>query len=176
MTKLKIAAATAVILIVGTSVADARRHYYTSYRHAYRPEPTPASAFPAIAFQYYPNQTRQYRRQRHSVFRSSGQTVAHPSGCPGRAFCGCGVSVKVFGKPVRNLYLARNWYKFPRTAAAPGMVAVRNHHVMYIQSLDANGNATVYDPNSGGHQTRIHTRSLSGYTVVNPYGKAVAGL
>jgi hypothetical protein len=74
----------------------------------------------------------------------------------------------VFGRPVRELYLARNWYKFPRAHAAAGMVAVRRHHVMYIQSVDANGNATVYDPNSGGHQTRIHTRSLAGFTVVNP--------
>lgn len=100
--------------------------------------------------------------------------VSHPSGCPRTAFCGCGVSVKVFGHPVRDLFLASNWFKFPRTHAAPGMVAVRNHHVMYIISADANGNATVYDPNSGRHQTRIHEVSLSGYRVVNPtsYGRA----
>ena len=98
--------------------------------------------------------------------------VSHPAGCPYTAFCGCGVSVKVFGHPVRDLFLASNWFKFPRTHAAPGMVAVRNHHVMYIMSADANGNATVYDPNSGHHQTRIHEVSLSGYRVVNPSGYA----
>jgi hypothetical protein len=26
----------------------------------------------------------------------------------------------------------------------------------------------AYDANSGGHATRIHARSLRGYTVVNP--------
>ena len=96
--------------------------------------------------------------------------LPHPSGCPRTAFCGCGVSVKVFGHPVRNLFLASNWRRFPRTSPAPGMVAVRNHHVMLIVALDGNGNATVYDPNSGGHQTRQHVRSLSGYYVVNPNG------
>lgn len=108
---------------------------------------------------------------RHSsTSYDEGRIVSHPSGCPHSAFCGCGVSVKVFGHPIRNLYLASNWFKFPHAAPAPGMVAVRNHHVMYIEAVDANGNAVVYDPNSGGHQTRIHTRSLAGYRVVNPHG------
>ena len=67
-----------------------------------------------------------------------------------------------------------NWFKFPHAHPAAGMVAVRNHHVMYIMAYDGNGNATVYDPNSGGHQTRIHTRSLSGYSVRDPHGSRVA--
>jgi hypothetical protein len=54
------------------------------------------------------------------------------------------------------------------------MAAVRNHHVMVIESVDGNGNATVYDANSGGHQTRIHVRSLSGYRVVDPHASHVA--
>ena len=77
---------------------------------------------------------------------------------------------KVFGRPIRNLFLASNWFKFPRANPAPGMVAVRHHHVMYIMAVDGNGNATVYDPNSGGHRTRIHTRSLAGYSIRNPNG------
>ena len=101
---------------------------------------------------------------------ASGEVVAHPDGCPKRQFCGCGVSLKVFGKPIRELFLARNWFKFPKTAAAPGMVAVRKSHVMYIQAIDANGDAVVYDQNSGGHKTRIHSRSLAGFVVVNPHG------
>lgn len=103
-----------------------------------------------------------------------GRVVAHPAGCPSRAFCGCGVSVKVFGKPIRDLFLARNWFKFPRATPGAGMVAVRNGHVMYIMAYDGNGNATVYDPNSGGHRTRIHIRSLAGYRVVNPHGARMA--
>lgn len=100
--------------------------------------------------------------------------VSHPSGCPRIAFCGCGVSVKVFGHPVRSLFLASNWFRFPRAIPGPGMVAVRNHHVMLILAYDANGNATVYDPNSGGHLTRIHQHTLAGYRIVNPNSYASA--
>jgi hypothetical protein len=100
--------------------------------------------------------------------------LPHPSGCPWRAFCGCGVSVRVFGHPVRELFLASNWFRFPRALAGAGMVAVRNHHVMFIESYNGDGNATVYDPNSGGHQTRTHLRSLRGYVVVNPHGSHLA--
>lgn len=32
----------------------------------------------------------------------------------------------------------------------------------------------AYDANSGGRTTRIHARSLRGYTVVNPRGGSVA--
>ena len=117
---------------------------------------------------------RHHRYIHYDYSRSDSQIVSHPSGCPGRAFCGCGVSVRVFGHPVRSLYLAANWFKYPRTSPAVGMVAVRNHHVMYIMAVDANGNATVYDPNSGGHRTRIHTRSLAGYRIVNPHGSHMA--
>ena len=117
------------------------------------------------------------KHHHHHYYRSAsyGETiVSHPAGCPWHAFCGCGVSVKVFGHPVRKLFLASNWFRFPRASPAAGMVAVRNHHVMYIMSVDANGNATVYDPNSGQHQTRIHTRSLAGYSVRNPHGARIA--
>lgn len=112
-------------------------------------------------------------QQRHSY--SAGEIVSHPSGCPWRAFCGCGVSVKVFGRPIRDLFLAENWLrKFPRAAPGAGMVAARRGHVMYIIDYLGNGMAQVYDPNSGGHQTRIHTRSLAGYRVVDPHGGRVA--
>mgnify|MGYP003336276702 CR=1 FL=1 len=110
------------------------------------------------------------RRHRAHAY-DYGQLQPHPDGCPRRLFCGCGVSVKVFGYPIRNLFLAANWLKFPRAAPGPGMVAARRGHVMYIISYDGSGSATVYDPNSGGHQTRIHTRSLSGYRIVNPHAR-----
>jgi len=118
-----------------------------------------------------------HRHHHHKAIHydySDSRIVSHPSGCPGRAFCGCGVSVRVFGRPIRSLYLAANWFRFPRTEPSAGMVAVRNHHVMYIIDYNGNGNATVYDPNSGGHQTRIHTRSLAGYKIVNPHGSHIA--
>ena len=96
--------------------------------------------------------------------------VPHPSGCPATQFCGCGVSVKVFGHPVRDLYLASAWRRFPRATARPGMVAIwGSRHVAYIISVDGD-EAMLYDPNSGGHATRIHRRSLAGATIVNPGG------
>ena len=102
-------------------------------------------------------------------FYDYGQTLAHPSGCPWHAFCGCGVSVKVFGHSVRSLWLASAWYHFPRAAPGPGMVAVWPHHVAYIESMSG-GKPLLYDPNSGGHMTREHHAPLTGAVIVNPNG------
>lgn len=96
--------------------------------------------------------------------------VAHPAGCPVRAFCGCGAAMRVFGRPVRNLWLAANWFHFPRSMPAPGMVAVRRHHVFVIETHIRGSLWLTYDANSGGHATRIHARSIEGYTIVNPRG------
>ncbi len=101
---------------------------------------------------------------------AQAEIVAHPSGCPARAFCGCGAAVRVFGHAVRDLWLAANWFRFPRAAPAPGMVAVRAHHVFVLEANLGNGLWQVYDANSGGHATRIHARSIAGYAVVNPRG------
>lgn len=99
----------------------------------------------------------------------------HPSGCPSRAFCGCGAAVRVFGSPVRSLWLAANWFSFPRTAPGAGMVAVRRHHVFVLEAHLEGGTWLAYDANSGGHATRIHARSIRGYTIVNPHaGLALA--
>ena len=98
----------------------------------------------------------------------------HPFPCPRVAFCGCGASVKVFGKPVRDLYLARNWYRFPRTSPASGMVAVRRHHVFVLQHHVSGDVWMVYDANSGRRQTRVHHRSIAGWAIVNPHGSRLA--
>ena len=94
----------------------------------------------------------------------------HPTGCPHIAFCGCGVSVRVFGHSIRSLWLAANWFKFPRTTPHAGAVAVRAHHVFYIEENYGDGTVLAYDPNSGGHLTRRHRVSLAGYTIVEPRG------
>ena len=106
----------------------------------------------------------------------SGRVVAHPEGCPWRQFCGCGASIRVFGRSIRSLWLAAAWFKFPRATPAPGMAAVRNHHVMVLESHVSGDVWTVYDANSGGHQTRVHQRSIAGYVIVNPRASQVAGL
>ena len=94
--------------------------------------------------------------------------VAHPPGCPARAFCGCGAAVRVFGSPVRSLWLAAAWLRFPRAAPAPGMVAARRGHVFVLEQHLGGSLWQVYDANSGGRQTRIHARSIAGYQIVNP--------
>lgn len=104
------------------------------------------------------------------------QIVAHPEGCPRRLFCGCGATKRlkeVWGiiveKP-RELWLAANWYRFPKSEPAPGMIAVRRHHVYVIEAYLGANKVLAYDANSGGGKTRIHVRSLAGYAVVNPRG------
>lgn len=106
--------------------------------------------------------------QRVRYVRGPAQILPHPTGCPSRSFCGCGVSLHVFGKSIRELWLAANWLRFPPASPAPGMVAARRGHVMAILQSHGDGTATVYDPNSGGHKTRIWRRNLHGYRVVNP--------
>lgn len=101
---------------------------------------------------------------------SRAQILPHPTGCPRRAFCGCGAAVEVFGKPIRSLWLAANWLRFPRAAPAPGMVAARRGHVFIIKQVLGGGKVLAYDANSGGRKTRLHVRSLAGFTVVDPSG------
>ena len=103
-----------------------------------------------------------------AVANFAAQILPHPPGCPRRLFCGCGAAVEVFGRPVRNLWLAANWLKFPPAAPAPGMVAARSGHVMVIRQYLGNNRALVYDANSGGGLTRVHVRSLSGFSIRNP--------
>lgn len=109
-------------------------------------------------------------RSRTRTTSSSATILPHPAGCPRRAFCGCGAAVEVFGKPLRHLWLAASWLKFPAAAPGPGMVAARRGHVMVIRQMVSPGMALVYDANSGRGATRLHVRSLSGFRVVNPRG------
>ncbi len=111
------------------------------------------------------------RHHQRLSYATEGQLVSHPEGCPRTQFCGCGVSKRVWGVAKREFYTARSYYSLPRATCAPGMVAILHaHHVAAIESCDGNGIATLYDPNSGGHQTRIHQRDISHATIVNPNG------
>lgn len=101
----------------------------------------------------------------------SGERVigGRPAGCPS-SFCGCGAALRVFGRVVPELNLASNWLRFPRTSPAPGMVAARRGHVFVLEHPLGGDMWMAYDANSGGHATRMHARSLRGYTIVNPRG------
>lgn len=114
------------------------------------------------------------RHQEDSPGRTATQIVDHPEGCPRTAFCGCGVSLRIFGRNIRAAWLAAWWFRFPQAEPAPGMVAVRRHHVFAILKVLRPGVVLAYDPNSGGHKTRIHARSLAGYSVRNPGSKYAA--
>jgi hypothetical protein len=107
---------------------------------------------------------------------SNGRPIvvgARPGECP-RSFCGCEASRYLFGHVRTDLNLASNWMrKFPRSSPAPGMAAVRNHHVFVLMSQVDGNNWLVHDGNSGHGLTREHVRSISGYTVVNPQGTGI---
>jgi hypothetical protein len=113
-----------------------------------------------------------YRRVPEALQRvmaeGAGRVVSHPVGCPRRAFCGCGAAVRIFGKPIRSLWLAANWFRFPRASPAPGTVAVRRHHVFVLERKISGATWLVYDANSGRHRTRVHPRSIAGYVIVDP--------
>lgn len=131
--------------------ARARRLY--AYAPSYRIDENNASSASTSRHHYYESQI----------------VGGRPSGCPYQ-YCGCYVSLKVFGRIIPSLNLAANWFRFPRAAPAPGMVAVRNHHVFLIAAVNSDGTVVAHDGNSGHHLTRIHVRSLAGYRVVNPHG------
>lgn len=94
-----------------------------------------------------------------------------PAGCPYR-FCGCALSIKLFGRIIPTLNLAANWLRFPRTAPAPGMVAARRGHVFKLLAHRGGHRWQVWDANSGRGRIRIHDRSIAGYQIVNPHGGA----
>jgi len=104
-----------------------------------------------------------------SIAAHSGEIVSHPAGCPRSLFCGCGVSVRVFGHPVPSLFQAKAWKRFRRTTPHAGAVVIfGSYHVAYIEQSYGDGTALLYDPNSGGGATRLHRRSITGLTVVDP--------
>ena len=112
----------------------------------------------------------QHFREAMAMVPSSEHVVGgRPAGCPSR-FCGCEASLYKFGRIIPGLNLASNWRRFPRAAPAPGMAAVRSGHVMILEQQVAGNVWTVHDGNSGGHVTREHSRSLAGYTIVDPNG------
>lgn len=106
----------------------------------------------------------------------AAQILPHPPGCPPVLFCGCGSALEVFGRHVREAWVARWWLRFPVAQPAPGRVAVRRdgHHVFVIREVLSDNRVLAYDPNSGRRKTRLHVRSLSNYSVRDPRSYASA--
>lgn len=121
-----------------------------------------------------PVPVKQYVRSgaQYMVADRQERIVAHPAGCPRTLFCGCGVSVRVWGKPRREFYRADAYRVFKRSIVAAGNVAWRYRrgggHAVYIEEVISGNVARVYDPNSGGHKTRIQVLDLTGWNVVSP--------
>ena len=105
----------------------------------------------------------------YTVKQAAQVIGGRPAGCP-RQFCGCGASLHLFGKIVPGLNLAANWLRFPRAAPAPGMVAARRGHVFVLKQHLGGNTWLAHDSNSGRGLTRLHARSLAGYSIVNPHG------
>lgn len=108
------------------------------------------------------------------VKREAGRVAAQivggrPSGCP-HAYCGCGASIHLFGRIIPALNLAANWLRFPRALPAPRMAAARRGHVFVLEHHIRGNVWLVFDANSGGRRTRLHERSIAGFTIVNPHG------
>jgi hypothetical protein len=114
-----------------------------------------------------------YSRSFHRHYGGEGVIGGRPSGCP-HAYCGCEASRYLFGRIIAELNRAAAWFQFPRAAPAPGMAAVRRHHVFIILSVNGDGTVMAHDGNSGHGLTREHNVSLRGYTVVNPHGARYA--
>ena len=125
---------------------------------------------------------RSYRRARRTrSLDANGNRVARvdqgtiiggrPAGCP-HAYCGCGLR-KYLGLADKRLNLASNWARlFPHEATPrAGLAAVRNHHVMYIETSAGDGLWLIRDYNSGGGLSRIHVRDVRGYVFVNPHAR-----
>ena len=137
-----------------------------------------AFSFPAQAH-YKHHHKHHYRVTHRLVYVPTSESehyLPHPRGCPSRAFCACGAAVEVFGSAIRSLWLASAWYRFPRTYPAPGMVGVRSHHVFVLREHVEGSIWLIADYNSGGHQSRLHQRSIAGYTIVNPHGGRYASM
>jgi hypothetical protein len=102
--------------------------------------------------------------------------IPHPAGCPARAFCACGASVKVFGKSVRSLWPSSAWLRFPRTSPGHMKVAAKRGHVFVIDYMINATTAMAWDFNSGRRLSRYHARSISGFHIVDPYAGTTASL
>lgn len=179
------AAALATVLAVAPSAADARpKHHRHHAKHARAAAPPCFLFFCPASTAARPNQTA--RKSRSAARASTGerrvatssyprQVLPHPPGCPRRLFCGCGASLRTFGRSIRRLWLADNWLGFPRAAPAPRMAAVRGGrpgrgHVFILEAHVDGDLWRVYDANAGGGRTLIHVRSIRGYRIVNPLG------
>lgn len=88
---------------------------------------------------------------------SRGEGSGRPTGCP-NLWCGCWLARHVFGENRRDLWIAKNWLKFKRSAPRIGAVAVMTRrgggHVGVVVDFDERGNPIIQ---SGNHNRIVAT-------------------
>lgn len=157
-----------IVLLAFPSKSDARPRGYHNHHHA-KPVKK-VRRHKVVKVRNYNRHSRRAARVRQ--YAPVTIVGGRPAGCPHR-YCGCGTA-RYLGLANRGgrLNLAANWLAFPRAHPAPGMAAARRGHVFAIIKVLGPGRVLAYDSNSGGGRTRIHVRSLAGYSVVNPRGSS----
>jgi hypothetical protein len=164
----------ALALVCASSIAEARpRHKPTQFApECFTIMPCEGAVRPSGLLDGVRSIRVKMKRERLAEISATAvsQVIgSRPAGCP-RRFCGCGASLHLFGRIIPSLNLAANWLRFPRAAPAPKMVAARRGHVFVLEQHVSGDTWMVHDSNSGGHRTRLHARSISGFTIVDPSG------
>lgn len=158
------------LFLVSTSTASAHRarhHHHHVKHHAKHHKMYRVHGHASFHWSYRERATRML-----GIVPRDTIMLAHPSGCPHRAFCGCG-AMRYLGMNDRSLWLAAAWLRYPRTAPAPRMVAVRGRHHVVVLLHEVRGSVwRVYDANSGRHQTREHNIDISRFSVRDPTGRS----
>jgi len=107
--------------------------------------------------------------ERHYARRGGSRLASLDGSCRTAARmggpCGCWAAEHFFGSPIRELWLAANWLKFPRTSPAPGTAAIwpNHHHVAPVVGVNGDGTVIVRD-SWGTHPVR-----MAGLTFVSPH-------
>lgn len=108
-----------------------------------------------IGDERYVNITRTSDTKYVAVDRQYGYAAEgrRPSGCPS-LWCGCWLSIHIFGQNRKDLWSARAWLKFPRTSPQVGAVVVTARrgggHVGIVTGFDSDGDPIIKSGNNAG--------------------------
>jgi len=133
------------ILSVGIADAKPRKHYKKIRADITQTYASNDERYPVYHPVYQP---------KHVSINDKGR----PAGCP-HAWCGCFLSIHIFGENRRELWKAFNWKnRFPKTAPKIGAVAVMARkgggHVGQVVGFDDKGNPILL---SGNHSGKVAT-------------------
>ncbi len=78
-------------------------------------------------------------------------------------------SLHIFGRIIPDAQCREQLAALLKPVPAPGMVAARGGHVFVLERHIRGKHCLVHDSNSGRHRTRIHSRSIAGFKIVNPH-------